>query len=245
MRFSLKPPTPVIPTDLWGWYDFSDESTVTLYSNRITALRDKGPRACNLTQPVLVDTPFYGVDFINGLNTGTSLPLMNGQLNGPVMSTPITGVQWDTSVYVVYQSTSVQNGNAGLVGSSTPTPPGLGDYLQMKYWADILYGDPTARIETTPSQQPTLGEIHSVKATADVKTYRNGAHVATATSSSWSVSNLGMEWIQTSLFLSMPHITFDGAIGEVIIYYGDGAYKGDTFREHIASYLMTKWGITP
>lgn len=206
------------------WYDFADQSTVTVASSQITAVTSKGSRAWTLTKSATGPGYVTGINSLNCLDWGSSQHA-NFLTNSDSTTTAIG------EVYVVVD---------GAFGGSFPTYSGLmtgtggGSWFFLGFnttWYDsgtgfdrVFINGGTDRFSTSAFSSP------SIDSPAIIRINNSGSATFNATDGfriGNDRNNSDRGWF--------------GLVGEYIIY---SSVLSSDQRNLVMNYLATKWNIT-
>jgi hypothetical protein len=215
-------PNPIPSLQPVLWYDFSDESTVTVSNSQITQINDKGSRGWALTKS---NTGPQYVTGINGLksadwgNPGHS----NYLRNTSNISTNIA------EIYVVLDAnygTTFPNYNGLLGGTSDPGVDLTGGGGVSGFYS---YGTFNEAYANGASSNVFSSILPTINSPSLLRIKRN---TAIATSNGFQTGN-----DRSNFFMGRG---WGGFIGEVVVF---SSALSSTDRTNIQNWLATKWGI--
>lgn len=213
-------PTPVNPIPALApvlWYDFNDQSTVTVSSGTITEIADKGSASRNLTASPIA--PAYGAG-INGLHCVNFGNATNSNYLRNTSATSFTIAE----VYIVQETTLASgvnyNGLVGAANSEAYRAYMEGSNLQIDgFNSRFLNGsNASGNISLAQLQDPCLVRLAFTSATSVTSGFQVGNETVNHASRGWM-----------------------GLIGEVIVF---SSALDSTDRATVENYLSEKWGIT-
>ena len=206
------------------WYDFADESTVTVASSQITAVTSKGSRAWTLTKSAT------GPGYVTGINSLKCLDWGSSQHSNFLSNNDSTATAIG-EVYVVVD---------GAFGGSFPTYAGLftgtgggawyflganDSWLQSGGNFDQVFINGGAnRFSTSPFSSPSIDSpaiIRVNSSTSNLINLTDGFQIGN------DRDNANRGWF--------------GLVGEYIVY---SSILSSENRTTVMNYLATKWGIT-
>ncbi len=199
------------------WYDFNDQSTVTVSSGTITEIADKGSASRNLTASPIA--PAYGAG-INGLHCVDFGNATNSNYLRNTSATSFTIAE----VYIVQKTTLAPDVNYnGLVGAANSEAYRAymeGSNLQIDgFNSRFLNGsNASGNISLAQLQDPCLVRLAFTSATSVTSGFQVGNETVNHASRGWM-----------------------GLIGEVIVF---SSALDSTDRATVENYLSEKWGIT-
>lgn len=208
----------------YGWYDASDAATLTGSPN-LTGWADKGSGAKNLTNSS--SSPSNGTRTVNGLNvidfvSGTNRIMASANYS---LSQPVTYFV----VVVCDLATGTGTLNASVIRDPTGSQPSVLVYssgaANTRAWT---YYAGSIRQGSAMDNNPHV--VTAIFNGASSGLWVDGSSVSTAGPGAGTVTN-GIQLGSSS--------SFDGAIGEVLLY---SSALGTSDREAVESYLRTKWG---
>ena len=210
------------------WYDFADESTVTVASSQITAVTSKGTRAWTLTKSTTGPGYVTGINSLKCLDWGASAAHSNYMFNSSSTSTTIG------EVYVVVDASFGgiigDSGYAGLFTSYTNAwyVLGAGGALTQSstgFNSAYINGGASNRFSdlfSSPSiDNPAIIQIN------------NSSGNTFNTTGGFEIGNDRGNW---GLYRG-----WSGLVGEYIVY--SSALSSDQ-RNLVVNYLAAKWNIS-
>ena len=212
-------PAPVL------WYDFADESTVTVASSQITAVTSKGTRAWTLTKSST------GPGYVTGINSLKSLDWGSSQHSNYLRSTDST----TTAIGEVYAVVD------GAFGGSFSTYAGLMSGTGGSSWYFLgfsgawtaagtnlnqvfINGSATNRVSSDPFSSPSIDSpaiIRVNNSTSATFNLTDGFEIGN------DRDNASRGWF--------------GLVGEYIVY---SSVLSSDQRSLVMNYLATKWNVT-
>lgn len=239
--------TPWTPSQITtrAWYDLSDQSTVTLIDNLISAVADKSGNNFNLSQATTSQRPIYSnqingkrVATFDGVNDflGASVALLSVTHSLFIVFKPtveiVTGSlfgQWASGQTGRYVLSTNQN-SSGSIASGRLNP--------FNSTATTGAGYTGLMADFSISNSLTMIDSISTIGAENWKLYKDGLLTDSATVTSlYTGTNSGIGSVSASL-ISNP---YDGDIGEIIVV--NSALDAVT-RQKVEGYLAHKWGIT-
>jgi hypothetical protein len=229
-------------SNVLGWWDASDASTVTLSGPLVTQLDDKSINANHLTGPGGVE-PTYSLSAINGLNAlrFTDDSLINFSVTGISMPGPASGfVVWTVCQYNILGAIPEQHGLWVLADQATSDSYNL--YALGATHEASLFGSPASG--PAPSTNPitttamTTGTTYVIRAELSSNSlhsiYLDGASMGTDTTTvslSGVIDAIGFGQLVDGRQMD------DGFICEVIMLSDPPTPQ----ISDVDSYLASKW----
>jgi hypothetical protein len=232
---------PFLPPDISGlsrWYDFSDQSTITLStSDFISAIDDKVPGSTHyMLQNTAAEQPHLIQNAIGGLSVGQFY--WDGSVNDTMedLAAPLSDYATNGFVFIVSkQNTSGYNMLVSLDGSNESSNRRF--FIHCPYSDDNFYFDfgsqPTDRtnVYSSTPNDPVL--ITGFKDGANsVDTLRLNGGIATSNSSGFTQARVSTLKVGTKVANTY--------LAEVIIY-NNRISDADMYR--VEGYLAWKWGL--
>lgn len=225
-------PSPNPLGTLWGWWDFSDTTTITLDgSSKILEIKDKTGNGHNLTQGTAANRPAEST--LNGLNCG---------LFNSAAPTVLTGGSWQPNlaqpftVAIVYTQSrgGAANYLPGPFGGPTVVPEPV--IFEDTNGLNVNMQDGSGSIATSLASPFTQQCIVCIYDAAGSHLRVNGTDkLGTVDGNAMTDTALG-----ASHFPARPPLVeqLDGKIGECLVYQG---HLTAAQLSAVESYLKTKW----
>jgi hypothetical protein len=211
------------------WYDFADETKVTLSGSDITSITDKGSRGWTLTSSSTKPTYVTGINGRKCLDWGASGNHANYMRNTSTVPTQIG------EVYVVVDASFAGNvGGSGYAGLFTGT--GGTSYYMLASGTGMIESGTGFQILSINGSTNSFTAIFSPESSID-----NPA-IMRLRSSSGAVFTIG-DGFQIGNDRSNFNLNrgWSGLIGEYIVF---SSVLGTTDQNEVMAYLAAKWGIT-
>jgi hypothetical protein len=206
------------------WYDFAEESTVTVASSQITAVTSKGSRAWTLTKSAT------GPGYVTGINSLKCLDWGSSQHSNFLSNNDSTA----TAIGEVYVVVDGAFGGSFPTYSGLMTSPGVGDWYILgvgSSWAQsgtgfdrVFINGGTDRFSTSAFNSPSIDSpaiIRINNSTSATFNATDGFRIGN------DRDNADRGWF--------------GLVGEYIVY---SSVLSSENRTTVMNYLATKWNIT-
>lgn len=226
--------SPLSLSNLAGWWDPSDASSVTLSSGRVSQLNDLSGNSRHMVQATSAQQPTYTTAGRNGLNIMTFNGIENLSPSGTMSSTYLTMFIVARNLYANRTTTSWTNEQLNLQNSDSVDDiwdfqlgQGGSNYY---HWADGAKNDSWHYFSIT---RPVTG-------TNPTATIDGGGSWSNTRVSGNTIPSLSTGKLQLGRRTTDNGQPLYGDIGEVILCTD---IKGSTDVTTINNYLKAKWGF--
>ncbi len=230
LTFTPQPPS----TDLIGWWDASDTTSLTLSGSEVTQWNDKSGSGFHLTRDSGQTGPVSGARTRNGLNVLD----FNGDNLKNVSLNNATATGWTMFVVCVQDTTpgspfiSVVSQFQGGTESGLRITNSAPEMVSTSGGTAVVTGS----AYTNTNWRQITGQL--MTGTNNQTLRQNGSAVgATTPFSPFSISETF--WVGSTSGGFRP---LDGAIAEILLYR---PFLGSTQRDAVEAYLVAKWGTFP
>jgi hypothetical protein len=226
-----------------GWWDFSDESTITLASGSfaaggpISAIANKGSGASSAIQATSAKQPAYSRTAFNGAKSGATFNYTNAQMLTIASGMP-TGTTATTVFGVASATTSTLSfpcvlfrGTSGLTGASAAL-----EYPATTNWGYSIWG--TANNSGITGINTPAVISGSADLTDNLRVYVNGTQASTASATGMNIS--GTSGVVGAVSDGFTQGYWAGSIAETLIL---GYLASTSDRQKVEGYLAWKWGL--
>jgi hypothetical protein len=217
-----------------GWWDASDNATITTVSGVVSQWDDKSTNARHLTQGTAANRP--GISTLNGVQCLT----FNGTTQHLLRTTGVSGL--NATYFVVFRLSAIGGQRCAFaVGVSSPSQQqfGVGQNSNNLFVASSRAAAFVA-IQGGASNTSTAIMSADVSATAITATRVNGVSYTTTGGTNIQGNSSGIT-AGCNLQNSVANALLNGSIGEILWYSGSLSSANITA---VTQYLAAKWGVT-